>query len=89
MVPSSAVILSIIAELEGVMARLSVLEGQSDKNGTCNKAEDDFDLFASENEDEDIDEIKQERLQRYAEKKSKSMVDFILLLDSYARCFLL
>lgn len=61
-----------IIELEAVMARLSVLEGQSrgDKKG-------------------DIDEIKQERLQRYAEKKAKSKFECILLLHSYACCLLL
>lgn len=62
-------------ELEGVLARLSVLEAQGvsggDKDKTISKEEDAFDLFGSEDEEE-ADIVKQERLQRYAEKKAKS-----------------
>jgi hypothetical protein len=50
-----------------------MLEGQGVKNSSNDKAEDDFDLFASD-EEEEIDELKQERLRLYAEKKSKSEV---------------
>ena len=74
-----------LAELENICARLSVLEGQhgvneTNKKGKTKKAEsdDDFDLFASE-DDEEIDEIKQERLQKYAEKKAKSNNYFFVL----------
>lgn len=68
-------------ELEGVLMRLSVLEAQGmsiadssktvSKEDAINKEEDDFDLFGSEDEEE-ADIVKQQRLQRYAEKKEKS-----------------
>lgn len=35
-------------------------------------ADDDFDLFGSDEEDEEMDAVRQQRLQAYAEKKSKS-----------------
>lgn len=74
-------------ELEDVLTRLSVLESSKEivSQGIGSKAiskeeeveEDDFDLFGSEDEEE-ADIARQERLQRYAEKKAKSNVDHSL-----------
>ena len=47
------------------------------------KEEDDFDLFASDYEEEEIDEIKKERLQKYAEKKAKSEASYCFVCPDF------
>lgn len=56
-----------VLALEGILTRLDTIEGC----GKGDSAEDDFDLFDSEDEQE-VDPVKQELLERYAKKKAES-----------------
>lgn len=62
------------------MSRLSCIDGanssKKDNTATDSGADDDFDLFASEDEEEETARVKQERLKEYADKKNKSKYNY-------------